>query len=223
MPIKTGTPSKSQTGGDTTSHSWSHTVAVEPNTVLVAQCVLDWISGGGPNTIAATYNGVSMTRFFETGDKDRFIAQFILSSPATGSNTLAFTWVGSSYFAGLACAFSGVNLPSPYLVGSSVTNTGTSSSPTVDIPSVRNGLVIDCLGLQPGGSTITVNGSQTEITRESTAGGDTLVAMSYEVGNGSNVTMSWSSTGSPLWYTGGFCLSPISEGSNVAVSPFLSL
>lgn len=107
----------SSKSGDKTSSpfTWSHTVAVGDNRMLVVGVIVsnNEFPTVQPTVTAVTYNGVSMTRArcdqrVTTFDKYES-SVWLLHAPATGENTVSVTCSNLSHGVGFAANYSGVN------------------------------------------------------------------------------------------------------------------
>jgi hypothetical protein len=210
-----------------TSKSFSHTVGTAKRNVVLFAAASLLEDGGTVSNISATYGGVSMTKVgeYKAASKALLVALFYLARPATGANTLAFSWTGASLGGFYAISLYGVNRGAPVKSGSYTTLAETSSAaPSVDVPSNNGDWVLDVIASQSsavdplnmtvgGGQTAIMNGEVVTTTRMAYGG-------SYEAGAAS-VTMSWSKTGGYFAIMAGMSVQPASEGGSVAVSPFL--
>jgi len=222
MTILQDTSSNHASGSASQTYGFSHTVtAGYPFAILIATVSIDLSTGTNPNTMTATYNSVSMTPLYRLGDATASSAMFYLINPSTGSNTLSFD-VGagnSGFWAVCACAFFYVNLNDPF-VGSATTANGTSTTPSISVPAIAKGLVVDGVGFDDtGGYTLTAG--QTQVDQADGAGTTVKNGMQKADGVSGNVTMNWTISSSDNWYTGGICLRPINTGGGAAISPAL--
>lgn len=214
-----------------TSKSFSHTVGTaKRGAVLFAAASLRDDGGSvAANTFSATYGGVSMTKVGEHTAATRKIAValFYLAVPATGSNTLAFSWTGASLGGFYAISLYGVNRGNPVRSGSYTTLAETNSAtPSISVPSNTGDWVLDVIasesifsstvGMTVGAGQTAIMNSEIQNTVRMAYGG------SYEAGAAS-VTMSWSKAAGGGYFAimAGMSVQPGSEGGNIAVSPFM--
>lgn len=109
--------------------SFSHTVAADANIILAL------IGFRGGTVSGCTYNGVAMTKAAEHGYNTYTGAIYYLLSPATGSNTVAFSVSGTGNYACGAISMKGADLLAPINVTNGMQGTGTpttSLTPTID-------------------------------------------------------------------------------------------
>ena len=199
----------SSAGGSTSSFSWSHTCSGSNRILLLG---ITWYDSG--DTVSAvTYNSVAMTAVpSSTVTNGQYTAiLYYLLAPTTGSNTVAVTFSGSVFdFGGGAISFTGVDQSTP--LGTANTASGTSTTPSVNISSATDEIVLDTLIITHSGS-LTVDGSQTQ-RWNSTGGGYTKYAGSTEAG-ASTTTMSWSNSTSQAWGITGVSIKPVAAASTL--------
>lgn len=197
--IKTGS------GG---SSSFSHTVAVQPDRLLLVVVNSTDSGTSGTGTVdSATYNSVSMTRV--TGSPIGFINLdsssteiFYLVAPATGSNTVAVNFTGQSGGTRrivTAISFYNVHQSSP--LGSWFSNGSETSAPSLNVTGTNGAsLVLDSISFffNPSNlSNATAGGGQTERWNRTEAAepgstGDFMRGAGSTEPGGGTITMSWS-------------------------------
>jgi hypothetical protein len=116
-------------GTNSTSHSFSFTVGSGSDRIL-----LIGVQGGSitADTVSATYNGVSATVYGRSTSGGQDIYLLYLYAPATGSNTVAVTWSGSSDVYVSCASYDGVSQSGFPDVGD-LTQTNTSTSITFSL------------------------------------------------------------------------------------------
>lgn len=179
-----------------TSLSWSHTCSGSDR-VLYAT-VTHEPGSNDVDTVSATYNGVSMDILFTdtTTNGSRHVRVFRLVAPATGTNTLEFTWGGASrQFTGIAASFTGVDQVDPD--DAQVLSDGGAGVTTLtrSVTSAVGDMVMDCIVISTGAITnFQVSEGNTEINQHVAVGtGLNGQGCSYEAGAAS-VTVGWTWT-----------------------------
>lgn len=160
-------------------------------------------SGSGlvdPTTVTGTYNGVSLSTFFDdtTTVPSRPVRVIYLIAPATGTNNLVLSWSGNDFIYASAIMLTGVDQSTPF--GTQVADTnggsgGTSSSETVS--SATGDLVLDILLTNNGvtGPAPTSGGSTAQTTQNNDATGATRHMQGVASTPGAaSVTAGWSWT-----------------------------
>jgi len=158
-----------------------------------------------------TYNAVPMTQLWTKvygGANHGRATCYYLLEPDVGVNNVAFGLGGNCNNAASAQSWSGVDPDVPF--GVPVTATAVSNTPTVNVASEADEVVVDafcCEGF--GGDTCAVGAAQTEMFRENAAGGvNEMHGSSYEPG-AALVTMSWTLSAVREWGIGAVALKPI--------------
>jgi hypothetical protein len=197
----------------TSPWSWSHTCTGSDLILLVG--VSYWWSSTPNEVTGITYNSVALTRVggVTNTSSNRSMELWRLVSPATGSHTISVSWTNSMVGVGGAQSWTGVHQTSP--LGTFASGTGGGTTPSVDVSSATDEVVIDHLALENGVSTLNVGSGQTQrwqiLANPETDGGG-----SSEPG-ATTVTMSWSTDISIIWAIGGVSLKPAGGGGGSAV------
>jgi hypothetical protein len=126
-----------------TSLSWSHTCTGSDRCLYVHA----WYEGNTAPDIAATYNGVAMTRLSNLDQGNAVAcAVFRLVAPATGANTVVVDLGGVTRdLAGFGRSYTGVHQTTPEQ--NVATNLGLDTSPTVTVTSQTDDLVLDFISV----------------------------------------------------------------------------
>lgn len=170
--------------------------------VLIAHYYLDDVVSG------VTYNGDALTAVPNGEDNNgQFnITLYYMVAPDTGSNTVSVSTTGSVYDIGMiAMSFTGADQSTP--LGTAVTATGSSTTPSVNISSASGEIVVDGLIIVHSG-TLTVGADQTQRVNTNTANAFIKYASSTESGV-SSTTMSWSNSTSQDWAIAGVAVKPV--------------
>ena len=157
--------------------SWSHTCSGNKRVLFVMVS-----NSGAPGGVAATYNGVSMTKI---GSNNSEIL-FGLIAPATGSNTISVT--GTDYATGSAISFNGAHQTVAW--GTAQTASGTDTTASVSVTSDVNQYVVDCMGWTSKGWSIGAGQTLIATAYYDYGTSDREHHSSYEPGAAST-TMSW--------------------------------
>jgi len=205
------------TGFNEGSTTFSHTPA-GTDRLLVVLVVRGWPYNA---VTSVTFNGINLTQIpgFERGDGG-FIAVdawYLVNPDATTANVVV-TVASNTRLCCTAISFTGVHQTTP--LGTAANNNGTGTSPTLNVSSDVDGMVVDCLGGVEGkilGGTGAGTG-QTERSTVSVASGGNRrdQRTSTEAGTGGTVTMSWGIGTSDNWYIGAVPVKPASAGSSAS-------
>jgi hypothetical protein len=191
-PVHDLTSTGQQTAAGTTL-TYSHTIAAGANYLKVGV----GLNGGPPgSTSGVTWNGVSMTLLGSELAPDIFIkvSYWYLLNPDSGTHNVIVTDTqGTDAIASCASSYSGVNLVTPH--GTTATNTGTTTGPTVDVSSASGELVVDAVGVRD--TTLTACG-QTQRGNVNDGGPNIAQGVAEAAGAGS-VTMSWTAGAATAW------------------------
>lgn len=156
---------------------------------------------------ALTYNGVALTKLGSFSDFNYNSEIWYLVAPATGANDVSLTFSGVTFgFAYSSISFTGVDQTTP--MAGYASNSGTSTTPTVDVSSAADQVVIDSLCITHSG-TLSVGASQTERSNGIVTSGVLKAGVSTETG-ASTTTMSWSNSTSEGWVTSAAAVLPSS-------------
>lgn len=193
-------------GNGVSSLTCAHTVSGE-NRELV-----NWISWyHSTSTLSgSTYNGVALTAIpsGSAANGQYHIDGLHLIAPATGTNNLVATFSGGVFDVGMgSVSFTGADQTTP--LGTAVTATGTSTTPSVTVSSAAGEIVIDGLVITHG-STLTVGGSQTQRWNAIASGGFIKYAGSTQNG-ASSTTNTWTSGNSQTWAQGAVPVKPVAS------------
>mgnify|MGYP001587423595 CR=1 FL=1 len=85
-----------------------------------------------PTSISVTWNGVGLTQIANTlvhDGTDIGIVMFGLANPASGNQTLAFSWTGTQAYSVDAISFTGVDQSTPFTNGVNASGVGTTQNP----------------------------------------------------------------------------------------------
>jgi len=134
---------------------------------------VNWISWhhSGSTLNGSTYNAVALTAIpsGSAANGQYHIDGLHLIAPATGTNNLVATFSWNVFDVGMgSVSFTGADQTTP--LGTAVTATGTSTTPSVTVSSAAGEIVIDGLVIVHGG-TLTVGGSQTQQWNSIASGG----------------------------------------------------
>lgn len=172
------------------SLTWSHTVAVLTNLILLVAVEV----GGSGTCSGVTYAGAAMTQLSSKAQGVSTVYLFYKLAPATGANNIIASFSGTVSGIGLGVSYSNVAQSSTF--GTAATNSGTSgnSSNTV-VTTVSTQEVIDINFAN--GTSSTPGASQVIETS------NTTVSPFYfgDLGTpGTSLSLSWTNAGSPtIW------------------------
>jgi len=193
----------STTGSGTGPFTWAHT-CTGSNLVL---CVNISIYDSADFPTSVTYNGVALTLIGSTSNGQYTVYQYYLIAPATGANNIVVSVSGHVFdFVGSGVSLTGVDQTTA--IGTQAVNSGTDTTPTVNVTSAANEYVIDALIITHGG-TLTVDGSQTQ-QAQAIGGSGFIKGASSTEGGAATTTMSWGNSSSQAWAIVGTPFKPVS-------------
>jgi hypothetical protein len=154
--------SKTTTVGTNTTFTYSHTVGVGMDRVLLVGVS----SYNSAKTVTAcSYNGVALTRVgFQDGgggSNDRRMEIWRLVDPPVGTFTVSVTFSSSAKAVIGSASFFGVNQTTPN--GTFVSAGASTNLATLTVPSAAGELVYDCMAVQGNAATATVGAGQTQL------------------------------------------------------------
>ena len=161
----------------------------------------------------SAYNGVSLTAIpsGSAANGQYHIDGLHLIAPATGTNNLVATFSGNVFDVGMgSVSFTGADQTTP--LGTAVTATGTSTTPSVTVSSAAGEIVVDGLAIIHGG-TLTVGGSQTQRWNEIALGGTIKYAGSTQ-GGAASTTNTWTNSTSQVWAQGAVPVKPVAVSAS---------
>lgn len=194
--------------GSGSSLTFAHTCSGSNRLLVVWVSYFD--SADAPT--GATYNGVAMTAIPSStaANGDYKIAGYYLINPATGTNNVVISFTGPMFDIGAgSVSFTDAHQTTP--LGTAVTATGTSTTPSVTVSSAAGEIVLDGLVIVHSG-TLTVDGSQTQLWNSIASNGFQKYAGSMETAAEASTTMSWSNSSSQQWAIGAVPIKPVSAG-----------
>lgn len=195
------------------SLTYSHTVGVGENTIIVAQPTLTDLIAGAASISSVTYAAVAMTLIASStlaytlvGTYDIVKAQYGLVAPATGANNVVVT--ASEACDVLTCgslSWFGVHQSSSY--GTAATATGTSTTPSVDVASATGEIVV--AHASAGEQTPAIFASADTERWEISGGAGNIVSGGASQTGAATVTMDWTGANAALeWGCTGVSLKP---------------
>jgi hypothetical protein len=186
------------TGTNTNSVTFAHTCTGSDRGLVVGIAAIDY---GGDPTFSATYNSTSMTDKGLISNPSYHANQFTLAAPSSGGSYNVVITIGVVNCDAVAGAISYTGVDQTTGFSAKTTNTGSDTTPTVNVSSATGEVVVDCCS---AANALTVGSGQTE--RWNTIAGVARGGGSTEDG-GSSVTMSWSQT-TGNWAISALCLKP---------------
>ena len=174
-----------------TTLSWSHTVANQPNRLLVV------IAGTRDNSVTAcTFNGVPLTKLIQEPGTNSVLSLWYIVAPDTGAHNIQLTFSATDMKAKVgAASFYNVDQTSP-LRGATRATATSGSTATITVTSGSTEIVIGAA--HNTDAPITLGAGQTQIFNGSNTANDSTCAASYETGAAS-VVHSYTWTGSEIW------------------------
>lgn len=212
-----GFDAASSATGNTNSLSWSHTVGVGSNRILIVGVSI--MNSATQTVTGVTYAGTALTPVgFQNNGTNCRVEIWRLVAPATGPNNIVVTLSASARFVAGAVSFSNVDQTNP-IDAATFAPPGNSNAPSVIVTTVTdNSWVIDTLAAIQN-ITVTVGAGQSEHWNINIGGGPNRIN-----GAGSTegpktpagaVTMSWSLSAAQPWSIGAVALKPATGGVSV--------
>ena len=202
--------SSSSAGGGSATLTWSHTVGPDSYRMLIVGVSYWTVSATDPTT-GVTYSGQSLTKIGNAIQGTAPISSlWYLLNPPTGTANIVVTRTntGEDITAG-ATSWSGVNQSTP--LGTAVTATGTSTTPSVTVSSASGEVVVDNAAMFSGNTLSPLDG-QTQ--RYAILQGNAHAYGSSEPGAAST-TMSWTQSASERWATIAVPMKPVITYNNL--------
>ena len=173
--------------GNTT---WSHTVAAGSNKLLIVVTGShNWELPSG-----VTYGGSAMTLYVEKNGTYRDVRIYYMVDPPAGAANVVVSGTFTSY--GCVCgaiSFTGVNQDDPFR--GSASQAGTNYSPSLNVSSATDDLVLDMIVYWAGATPVLTEGAgQTSRLGYSCGSGKMVAECSTEAGD-TTVAMSWAASG----------------------------
>jgi hypothetical protein len=172
-----------------TTNTWSHTVAVQSNRVLLVSV------DAGQAVTGVAYNAVAMTSLgvVNYNSANEHLSLWYLLAPATGANNVVATVGSATFIIGVSSSYYGVAQTSTF--GTFASNSGTTGAASTNtvVTTSSTQLVIDAVN-NGAASTDTATASQTKRFQPATSG----AALGDIAASGSNMTLTWSFTSS-VW------------------------
>ena len=197
--VAVDTSASAMSAVSSTTLTWMHTATGSNRLVIVG---VSYIHASA--TVSVTYGGVAMTSVGSAvqGGDDR-MQMFRLVNPPTGAQTVTVTFsVAVIQKIGGSVSMTGVNQTTP--LGTFVSATGFTTTPSVTVTSGAGELVIDTLAGDTGVGTTTVNAGQTQqwnLKPANTGAGSTKAGAA-------SVTMGWTFSTADNWSHGAVSVKP---------------
>jgi len=194
--------------------TWAHTCSGSDRLLRVTTSHFD-----SSDTISSiTYNGVALTAVpgGSTNNGQYYVTAYYLIAPDTGTHDIVVTVSGSVFdFGAGAISYTDAHQTTP--LGTAVTATGTSTTPSVTVSSAADELVDDGLVIIHGG-TLSVGAGQTQRWNAIATSGFIKYAGSTE-GGAASTTMSWSNSSSQTWAIVAVPIKPVGGGGGSSIIP----
>ena len=194
--------------------TWSHTCSGSDRLLRVTTSHFD----SSDTVTGVTYNGVALTAVpsGSTNNGQYYITAYYLIAPDTGTHDIVVTVSGSVFdFGAGAISYTDAHQTTP--LGTAVTATGTSTTPSVTVSSAADELVDDGLVIIHGG-TLSVGAGQTQRWNAIATSGFIKYAGSTE-GGAASTTMSWSNSSSQTWAIVAVPIKPVGGGGGSSIIP----
>lgn len=194
--------------------TWAHTCSGTDRLLRVTTSHFD----SSDTVTSVTYNGVALTAVpsGSTNNGQYYITAYYLIAPDAGTYDIVVTVSGSVFdFGAGAISYTDAHQTTP--LGTAVTATGTSTTPSVTVSSAADELVDDGLVIIHGG-TLSVGAGQTQRWNAIASGGFIKYAGSTE-GGAASTTMSWSNSSSQTWAIVAVPIKPVGGGGSSSIIP----
>jgi hypothetical protein len=175
----------------------------------------------GPST-AVTYNGVALTFLGSATNGTVQSEIWYLKAPPSGSHNVVVTAQNATDVTATSMSFTGVDQTSMTFVGSPVTAIGTSTTPSLSVPTTGLGNpVFDVVGAV-GSNLPAVSGNQTLRRTNNTSAGlnPVVIGSSTAAGQTSAVTMGWTISSSTDWAQVAVAIRGSSAVTSVGIDSF---
>jgi Immunoglobulin domain len=202
-----------------TNLTWLHTVGTGANGLLVVSVS----THSGRAVSSVTYGGMALTKMgsvINAAGTHVSAEMWFLNSPPPGAANIVVTLSGKDTFAAGAASFFGVSQTQPF--GLLTNATGTANTPLLNISASAGQAVLDAVAVHAATSGAAGNGQFPLWNQFSgNSAGDVWGSSSIAAG-GSNVTMSWSTSGNGAgeWVSLAVALNP--AGNTPLLSSVLS-
>jgi len=185
--------------GSATNVTFNHTTTAATDCLVL---FLGWWKASNSVLTAATYNGINFEVFIQQTDTDSDGHSAILfikggDLPTAGTYTVSVTFDVTVQHQHSIANFSGVNQSAPFVFGSGIGATASSTTPTVTVPSKPSDIVVACAGFT--NQTVTHGSEDFEIETIENGTGNDSHASWYNVGASANTTINITISGSTLW------------------------
>ncbi len=192
-------------GNTTTTLTWSHTVGIGPDRILVVGVS----NHAGTQVTGVTYGGTPLAPIVSRtgGGNNTRASLFLLVAPPSGAANVVVTLAGPEDVVGGAVSFTGVEQTTP--VGDSGTARGTGTLAAVTVAGAPGEVVVDAVAARGNGMLVTAGGGQSPLWNRSTGtGGTNIIGGGSTEPGAASVTMSWTLSVSRSWAIGAASLRP---------------
>jgi len=200
MPTQVGSTTTDFDNAMTTVLTTSYTQATGSNLVLVVKVGTE----GDVAHNSVTFDGVGLTKQIELGAVGRRTSIWTLINPNVTTANIVVTLGSAADVGMIATSWQDVHQTTP--VPGTDSASGTSTTPSVTVPSAAGELVIDAVNNGNDAADPTVGAGQTEIADVEVIG-DFRFHASQQAGAAPNVVMDWTIT-STEWVSCGISLQP---------------
>jgi subtilisin family serine protease len=183
-PVAFDTASSASTDSDADTLSWSHTTSGSDHMMIVGVT-----TRSNRSVTSLTYNGISLAKIrHDNPGSDVRTESWYLIAPNEGTHTVNLAVEDTTTIEAGATTWASVGQTAATALGTNAGATGLGSIASVEVASASGEVVVDVVGTQNAGATVTVGDGQTE--RWNQVGTAGVGAASSEPGAGT-VTMSW--------------------------------
>ena len=165
--------------------TFAHVVGINAHRALmVAATARDVVT-----VTSATYAGIALTLVARANNVNQLsMYLYRMMNPPTGANLVVINWSGNNAKSAAAVSYDGVD---PANIGTAVTNTGNTNTPTVNAASTAGEVVVDAAGYRSSGTILVVGGGQTQRANAGSPVGDTTGHGQSDEPGAAATTMSW--------------------------------
>ena len=213
----------STSGVSLSSTSWSHTVGTGSDRVLIVGIALEDTSTADLTVSSVTYNGVAMTAVpnsIATDGSSTFnrTQLFYQLSPASGTHTVAIAFGGSVNGVNVgAVSLSGVNAAAPAAAATSILDSGTALSASINV-ATANSWLVDVVSSGAASAAFTAGSGQTSRWSNSQSN-SSGAASTKSVATTGTATTSWTCSNSSRLALSALALAP---SSTAATAPTIT-
>lgn len=218
MAIVLGNRVEKETNTGTEPITWSHTIADNPDRVLIVAIFMQKPSGSF-GVSGVTYGGVALERLYDSGTVGTYhrMVVYYLKNPPVGTATVSVAPTSTVLGASFSVDYSGVETSAPF--GDCLTASGTASGAeqlaVTTNPADSRALVLSFLGRDYSGDTPAAGAGVAvvaDVESSSATSANNCWMLLASAPGGKDAPVSWSWSNSRLYFHAAVALNPKREG-----------